>query len=651
MTLSDIEFEYVPSFTLTPVEMSYHGVGDALFEPPSPKQVFGDAVYLIPTKIHYAGGATNYSYAGFVGITDEVADSDLADPHDRCSAILDRLETWADDHPHGAITTGVFASSSDVCPGVSDGGYHLPEEHVGYNVAAANLPRKSVAHEITRGIGRPHAGNDPVCYSSEDASLVGEWTYDPSQLGEWWFPDQRGRIEGIGLDTRAGSGGASAPYRVIVPAAALPGGPLQNGQFIEWIDYMSYCADEANSWVSTRGWNDAIQDLQVFGGASRPRSQNRARAVAEPGPSLRVAATASSAGVHIFSVERGRGHPLRGAASNYHLVSRSADGALIADAAMRATSPHLHQAARHLLLEGLAPTSAASIEIVRNGAVVAQRIRSATAPQLAIHDAVARVRVAGRAGLGISWSATDADGDNLDASVDYSTDDGGHWETIVMGARKAGVELPVTAFRPSTRARVRVNVNDGFNETSAVSGCFVVAARPPSVRIASPARGERVRSDATLYLQGEAYDDRGSAVASRHLQWFLDRRPIARGEDASAVRLPPGRHLLRLVARDVHGRLGSASVPVRVAGVAPHLLDLRAPASVGPRARRLTFSVATTIPATLMAAGRRYAVGRGLRNVAVPIRPGRGPLRISLRLVADGKVTRTRLVVPRRASG
>jgi hypothetical protein len=639
MTLTNVEFEHVPSFTLTPVEMSYHSVGDVLVEPPTPKKVFSEAVYLIPTKIHYAGGGDNYNYAGFLSLTDEVANSDLTG-QERCDAALDKLEEWTENHPHGNETVGVFAQYQNVCgsslSGESDPSYHLPEDHVAYSVVAGESPR-TAEHEMTHGIGRPHSGSDPACYGST-----------PNQIGEWWFPDQRGQIHGIGLDTRAGSGGASAPYRVIVPSAVLPAGPLQNGQGAEWVDYMSYCTKFAPYWISTQGWNDEIQDLQVFGGGSAPELLRGAKAGAAAAPSLRVAATVSSAGVHVLSIDGNGDHPLHGGASDYRLVSRSANGAVVADTAMRATSPHAHDTAAHLLLRGVASAAALRIEIVRNGAVLARRIRSGHAPQVALVAPVAGARVAGPAALRISWKATDADGDKLDATLDYSVDDGAHWETTFMGANENGVRLPVSAFPPSSRARLRVTINDGFNETNVLSGRFVVVARPPSVRIISPARGQRLRADATVYLEGDAYDDRGSAIGSGRLQWFLDRRPIARGEEASAFQLPPGRHLVRLAARDARGRVGSASLPIHVLAVAPHLLDLRAPAFVARRATRLTFAVATTIPATLAAEGRRYAVGRTLRRIQLSIRPGRAILHVPLRLVAGRKVTRSLLIVPRR---
>jgi len=124
---------------------------------------------------------------------------------------------------------------------------------------------------------------------------------------------------------------------------------------------------------------------------------------------------------------------------------------------------------------------------------------------------------------------------------------------------------------------------------------------------------------------------------------------LGRGPRVSA-QLPPGRHVVRLTARDAAGRLGSAAVAVRVIAVAPHVLDVRVPARLEPKARLLTFRLATTLPASLRLAGGTFAVGRTLRAITIPVRPGARPLGLRLRLTARGKTTNTTLVVLRERS-
>src|SRR5215831_18061281 len=54
------------------------------------------------------------------------------------------------------------------------------------SVVESTVPRKSVAHELAHGWGRPHAST--ACKGG-----------DNGQVGEDWPPDQRGYIQGIGV--------------------------------------------------------------------------------------------------------------------------------------------------------------------------------------------------------------------------------------------------------------------------------------------------------------------------------------------------------------------------------------------------------------------------------------------------------------------
>ena len=166
------------------------------------------------------------------------------------------------------------------------------------------------------------------------------------------------------------------------------------------------------------------------------------------------------------------------------------------------------------LLRGEGPVAGASIiEIVRDGKVVAGRVRSGSAPTVRVLEPRAGARVGQNSAVTVRWRATDGDRDPLHTRVDYSPDGGRQWRTISTGSTRDSITLPSSLFWGSKRAQVRVAVSDGFNERSAVSGIFAAVAHKPTVRIVSPARRQRFPGDATLYLAGEAYDDRGDAAA------------------------------------------------------------------------------------------------------------------------------------------
>lgn len=650
-TLTHVLFQPMPTVTVTPFLMDFGGQ-----LPGTPKTVFSQARFFSPSPLVWFGASDN-SYAGVIDIQDIVNDSSLNTNKLRCNALLDRLEqslvqlslsALPSVVPHGNATVGVFAPGAG-CGGVTDNVY-LPSDGMGFSVVNAARPTTSVAHELFHEFGRVHA--DTACGGNSNG-----------QIGEPWPPDQRGQIHGIGLDTRVGSGPGSAPYNPIVPGALLTGSPFATGQPLEWIDFMSYCVGGLESvgsnkscpscapWISVQGWDETVTALTNFGqnfGSLRLRSRQLRRA-AEAGPTVSVSALADGSDVRVLSVQPGGAAAARGSASDYRLVVRNGAGAIIGEAPLRGRSIDVHGEPPVLLLAGSAPSDgAASIEIVRNGVMLARRLRSRYAPTVEVLAPRVGAHVGRERTVGVVWKAADADGDTLDTTIDYSLDGGSAWRTIFSGRRPGSVALPSTLFAGSRNARVRVRVNDGWNTAEAVSAPFIAVGRPPSVSISTPVPGQRARHDTDLNLAGAAYDDRGKEVAANRLVWFDGRVQVGRGARAVVFRPGPGRHTIRLVARDARGRSGSASVRIRVFAVAPHLLDLRAPAYVGRRATRLAFAVATTIPATLTAGGRRYAVGRTLRRVQLSIRPGRAILRVPLRLVAGGKVTRTLLIVPRR---
>ncbi|HVE67875.1 MAG TPA: hypothetical protein VNB64_04770, partial [Solirubrobacteraceae bacterium] len=257
--------------------------------------------------------------------------------------------------------------------------------------------------------------------------------------------------------------------------------------------------------------------------------------------------------------------------------------------------------------------------------------------------------VIGRArAVNVAWRASDADGGALEATIAYSLDDGRRWRTLYVGPSSGRAALPNAYFAGSRRARVRVCGDDGFNRTSAVSGRLRALGRPPAVRIEAPVAGAVIDGNANLSLRGHAFDDAVRLVPSRRLAWFLGARRIARGANATVAGLPPGRRRLRLVATDAAGRRGAASVVVRVRGAAPLFLTVRAPRTLSRLARVVRVRVASSVPASLRVGAQRATVGRRARTIPVGVAPGRGRLRLHLRLTAFGRSTVHVLALTRR---
>ena len=293
------------------------------------------------------------------------------------------------------------------------------------------------------------------------------------------------------------------------------------------------------------------------------------------------------------------------------------------------------------------------VELVgADGAVLASRAASDGAPRVRVLSPRGGQRIGGGGNALVRWRASDPDGDRLDVKVDYSTDDGRSWRLIHLGRGGGAVRLPSGLMAASRRARIRVRANDGFHETAARSARFRSVGHKPNVRITSPAGGTLVGADETVYLAGGAYDDQHLQLGGKRLQWFDGRRRLGRGPAISAAGLRPGRHVIRLVARDRLGRRAGASVRLRVRAVKPAVLSLAAPEAVGPTARRLRLSIASTVAARVVVRGSgvRSAVARVSRrprSVSVRVRPGGEPLHLTLALRAGRRLTRVPLAIAR----
>jgi hypothetical protein len=188
---------------------------------------------------------------------------------------------------------------------------------------------------------------------------------------------------------------------------------------------------------------------------------------------------------------------------------------------------------RHHRLEGVVPAAdVASVQIIKGGTVLASRHQSARAPAVRL----ARLPTFGVKGAVIRWSAHDADRDPVEAKISYSGDDGHTWNTVWTGPNLGRVRLPARYLSSARRARIRVEVNDGFRTAIATSRRFGSPGEAPLVSVLLPARRFRQPNDAPLLLSGQAFDERSRQLTGRQLRWMLGRRLLGTGTQITGYR-------------------------------------------------------------------------------------------------------------------
>jgi hypothetical protein len=588
-TLSQITFTKTPAVAIHPAELNSTGRPVTGF--PSPPAIFSKERLVLPVADGQPSVPSQYD--GFLNLsllTGEAA------PPQHMSKELWAVMLWCCFNGLPSLGANPIDDYVGVDPSFAG---QTPD---GTPVSAVNpaRPLTSVAHEIGHGFGLHHAGtNCPNQFSP--------FIPPPTDDGQSWPIDDKGFLQGVGLDQ-----GRITPdgyHPLIVSSNPLGERAPLNDQVY---DLMSYCVGylgtntdlwEAGSWISPINWNRLVEALASGSAVASPaslrvpaRDAPAARMATARDRTLRVFGTMTQTGATINYVEPSHAPAASGPSSSpYHLIARDRSGHVLEDVGMQVHEGHAYMGPSFTLLSATVRAGRAkSIEITRASQVVAQRVRSGHPPRVRIlaprrGATVGRCWWRGRrCSVPVRWRTRGRRGRAL-AFVDYSFDHGRRWHTIYLGPNRGSAALPATLFSHARSARVRVRVNDGFNETSAISRAFTAAGQPPTVAITSPASGEHVASNASLLLTGSAWDDSGRAITGKKLRWYAEqerqrpgrarrhrvagkrhrryiwRKLVGTGREVITTRkLPRGTVRIRLVARDSQRRSASATVVVHV---------------------------------------------------------------------------------------
>ena len=259
-----------------------------------------------------------------------------------------------------------------------------------------------------------------------------------------------------------------------------------------------------------------------------------------------------------------------GPAGALSLVARRADGSMVSSVPAKLDAVHVHGGGQLVTFTGQLPAAdAAGVEVYNGDQKISELLRSPTVPSVTV-TAPRRGSVSGRRRTTrIAWRTTDPDGGNLLAKIEYSLNGGRGFGTLATKPTKNGADaiaLPSARLAASRNARIRVRVNDGFNQGADSSRRFRARGAPPQVVITSPARGGRfpprtawcpwrVTQPPTAASACRPASSRGSPASGG---WEAGRC----GRCSSPRGGPPAHHAARPRpprARQTGGRFGSGS--------------------------------------------------------------------------------------------
>ena len=148
----------------------------------------------------------------------------------------------------------------------------------------------------------------------------------------------------------------------------------------------------------------------------------------------------------------------------------------------------------------------------------------------------------------INWNWMDADGDELSASIFYSSDNGATWLPVASGLMTSSFEVDSTTLMGTEAARIRVVVSDGVNTTMDDSDePFAVENKSPQVTISAPEPITSLKVIGAIEFRGSARETDGKRITGDSLRWYIDGELMGFGETTTA-HLGVGTFTVRLEA-------------------------------------------------------------------------------------------------------
>ncbi len=206
------------------------------------------------------------------------------------------------------------------------------------------------------------------------------------------------------------------------------------------------------------------------------------------------------------------------------------------------------------------------LTVGRAGKELARREASASAPEVhflsptggELENEVALVQ----------WAASDADGDALSFTVQFSGDGGAHWETMGVELDAPRLVWQAGQLPGTTNGLLRVAASDGFLTTWATNAApLLIPDRPPSVTLDADGSDPTVVRDSRLVLGLTAYDPERGRLDGTNVVWRSDRDGVL-GTGARLTRpasdLATGLHVITAVATDAAGFSVSTTTTIQV---------------------------------------------------------------------------------------
>jgi hypothetical protein len=212
--------------------------------------------------------------------------------------------------------------------------------------------------------------------------------------------------------------------------------------------------------------------------------------------------------------------------------------------------------------------------LYRNGVPISQRIATPSTPSVNVSFPNGGETVGGTAML--QWTASDLDGDELSYTLQFSSDGGTSWQTLVADWPFTSYPLSTELLHATTAGRIRVIATDGFNTAiDDTDGLFTIGQHSPVVSIGAPVDQQVFIGHEQVALDAAAFDAEDGALTN--ITWISSLNGVlGTGEILvhDATTLSEGTHLLTATAIDSTGLTNAATVSITIYREQPPLLAI-----------------------------------------------------------------------------
>jgi hypothetical protein len=211
----------------------------------------------------------------------------------------------------------------------------------------------------------------------------------------------------------------------------------------------------------------------------------------------------------------------------------------------------------------LRATGVVTLELQHNGVVLAKFHAGSAVPSINLTSPTAGTY---NTNVPVTWSASDADGDPLTISIEYSRD-GSQWSPIGQSVGNNGtITVPTFLLGGSHTAQMRAYASDGFNVGVYTSTQFTIPDQPPQPAITGPQTGATFLEGQTINFTANALDRQDGVITDTQLIWRSSRDGLLGTGPSLYKILSVGVHTITLQATNSAGLSATTNITLSVLG-------------------------------------------------------------------------------------